>query len=613
MLGGTEWNCYGYLLSIANIARPGRSSTEYMPQEFSRLARLLATLAGFTVLAACGGGSGGGGIDPGGGGNPPPGGGGATVTVSGKITFDRLVFSGTAGGGLDPNNPVESPAREVVVQAVSGNSTVATTTTDVNGDYTFSVPASTNMIIRARAQMTKTGAAPTWTFTVRDNTSGDAIYALDSASFNSGTANVANKNLRAPSDWNGNGYSPGRRAAPFAIIDTVYQTKQLILGANPSAQFPELNLYWSEDNKSSDIFCPDTGDIGTSFYARGQRDECTAQGAALPDGIYVLGFFANDNTGDTDEYDSHVIAHEFGHYFEDQFSRSDSIGGQHGLGDRLDLRVAFGEGWGNAFGSMALNDPQYRDSSRGVTQDFGFNLETEAVSNPGWFSEASVGQVLWDVFDSTADPGDNVALGFTPIYTVMTGDQVTTEALTSIYSFATALRAQNPGSAGAIASLLDSQGIESTPDAFGAGETNNGGDTDPRALPVYDELLLNQPKNSVCSVSFAGSKVLSIDGDVNPNKLGNHRFFRFVNDTARLVTITAQGATPTVGTVAATDPDIYVFRQGEAVLTGIVTGGGVETISEQLAAGTYVIDVSDFDTTGTNQPPRCMTVSIAGS
>jgi hypothetical protein len=574
-----------------------------MPQEFFRLARLFTALAGFTVLAACGGG---GGYTPPGGGN-----GGGTVTVSGKITFDRLDFSTTARAGLNPNNPIESPAREVVVQAVAGNSTLATATTDANGDYALTVPANTSMVIRARAQMSKAGAAPTWTFTVRDNTAGDAIYALDSASFNSGTTNVTSKNLRAPSDWNGNGYNAGRRAAPFAIIDTVYQAKQLILGANATQQFPELNLYWSEDNKSSAAFCPDNGDIRTSFYARGQRDQCTTTGNPLPDGIYILGFYATTAAGDTDEYDAHVIAHEFGHYFEDQFSRSDSIGGQHGLGDRLDLRVAFGEGWGNAFGSMALNDPQYRDSSGGISQDFGFNLESDPVSSPGWFSEASVGQFLWDVFDSAADPGDNVALGFTPIYTVMTGDQVNTEALTSIYSFASSLRARNSAQAGNIATLLSAQNIVSNPDAYGSGETNNG--SDPRALPVYDEILLNQPKNGVCSSSVAGSKDPD-DLDSTPNKLGNHRFFRFRNDTTRLVTIIAQGVQPTVGTVAATDPDIFVFRLGEAALSGQNTGGGVETISgQQLPAGNYVIDVFDFDTSGTNQPPRCMNVSIAGS
>jgi hypothetical protein len=47
---------------------------------------------------------------------------------------------------------------------------------------------------------------------------------------------------------------------------------------------------------------------------------------------------------DTDEFDTHVVVHEWGHYFESAVSRSDSPGGNHALGDLLDARLAFGEG-----------------------------------------------------------------------------------------------------------------------------------------------------------------------------------------------------------------------------------------------------------------------------
>ena len=34
-----------------------------------------------------------------------------------------------------------------------------------------------------------------------------------------------------------------------------------------------------------------------------------------------------------------MIAHEFGHYIEYNFSRADNIGGPHGVGDKLDIRA----------------------------------------------------------------------------------------------------------------------------------------------------------------------------------------------------------------------------------------------------------------------------------
>jgi hypothetical protein len=521
--------------------------------------------------------------------------------VSGRITFDRLTFSSVQGGGLN-STPVVSPAREVVVEIVGA--TAGSTTTDVGGYYAFTALASSNVSILARAQMQRTGSAPIWNFRVLNNANSDALYVLQGSTFNTGTDNVT-RNLHAPSGWGGSSYTGTRAAAPFAILDTVYNAKQMILGAESAAAFPALDLFWSDENRPSTSFCPDDGNIGTSFYFSGVgNDECSPA-SRLPEGIYILGEYAG-GASDTDEFDAHVIAHEFGHYFEDKFSRSDSLGGEHASGDRLDLRVAFGEGWGNAFAAMSLGDPLYRDSFDGISDDFGFDLESDSTSNEGWFSEASIGEFLWDVFDADTTPesSDNVALDFAPIYAVMTDQQVGTDAFTSIFSFAAALRSDNPNSSSAIRDVLQREEISGT-DAFGANESNNGGD--PRALPVYADIVLNTPKNNVCSSSVAGNT----DG----NKLGNRRFLRFQNNQARTVTISANGGGTDLGTVAATDPDILVVRNGEIVLAGESTASGQEVISQaQLAAGTYILDVYDFDVrdTGTSAP-RCMTVSVTGS
>jgi hypothetical protein len=298
-----------------------------------------------------------------------------------------------------------------------------------------------------------------------------------------------------------------------------------------------------------------------------------------------------------------VIAHEFGHYIEDRFGRSDSIGGEHGgSATPLDLRVAFGEGWGNAFSAMALGGPIYRDSFNGVQEDFQIDMETDDTVNEGWFSEASVEEILWDLFDPANEPGDTLALGFAPIYSVMTGAQVQTDALTSIFSFITGLRAANAGSAAAITTLAAAEGIDGTGD-FGAGETNSGGG-DPQVLPVYREIALNAAgPTGVCSRSSFGN--------TDSNKLGNRVFLRFVNDATHLVTITAMGTTLGGGTVAAADPDIFVLRQGALAAFGVDTGG-TQTIDQvSLPAGTYIIEVYDFNIAGTL--PRCMTLTITGT
>jgi hypothetical protein len=559
--------------------------------------RVFALAGAFAALAGCGGGGGGGpGPNPNPGPPPPTG----TVTVSGRITFDRVPFRTAVGTGLDPTAPVLSPAREVVVEAIGGTGSIlATTSTDANGNYSFSVPASTSMRIRAKAQMVKTDAAPTWSFSVRNNTNADALYALDGPTFDSGTAN-STRDVRAGSGWGTTSYTGTRAAAPFAILDAVYQAKALILGASPQAVFPALDLFWSPSNRATQgVFCPDNGDIGTSFYTQGGNDACTPA-AALPPGIYILGDFANGN-GDTDEFDRHVIAHEFGHYVEDKFSRSDSLGGEHQGGDRLDLRLAFGEGWGDAFGAMSLNDPEYRDSFSGIDQDFGFNLEGENLSGvqDGWYSEFSVMEILWDLFDNVPDGGgDNIALGFAPIFAVMTNEQVTTDALTSIFSFVDALRARNAGQTSAIDALLTNEGISSR-NEFATGETHDGGS--PTALPVYSTIATGAPL-SICSSSSVGT-----DG-----KLGFSRFLRFDVAAQGLFTITATGAAAGAGTLAATDPDIFVYGRGTRVAAGEAVGQ-TEVIQQQpLAAGTYIIEIIDFDLQQVSPTRRCFSVSIQG-
>lgn len=475
------------------------------------------------------------------------------------------------------------------------------------------------MFIRARAEMIKTGAAPTWSFSVRDNTTpgnNDALYALNGSPFDSGTTN-STRNLHAETGFGTTDYVDDRSAAPFAILDTVFRAKELILSASADTVFPPLRLFWSEDNRDATPFCPDIGDIGTSSYVvfgspPTDTDQCNQPQPGV-DGIYILGEFAGGN-GDTDEFDQSVIAHEFGHYIEDRFSRTDSIGGSHsGSQSLLDLRVAFGEGWGNAFSGMVLGDPVYRDSFSGMDASFHIDLETDDLANEGWFSEASVGEILWDVFDpaSANEPADAVELGFAPIYAVLTGEQIVTEALTSIFPFARALRghADAPTQA-AIDDLLEGEKVSPGDNDFGTAEANDAGD--PQILPIYQEIVLGTPLLGVCSRSPAGNQ--------DTNKLGNRVFLRFVNDVTRMVTVTADGTPAGGGTVHATDPDIFVIRQGLTVAFGNSTppppgtAPGTETISQvSLPAGTYVIEVYDFDidrVVGT--APRCMTVSITG-
>jgi hypothetical protein len=544
------------------------------------------------LLGACGGGGGGGPPPP-----PPP----ATVTVSGTIAFQRIGFNAGSGNGLNASTPVNSPARGIVVEALSqaGRTVLGSAITDATGTYSLTVPSSTMILVSAKAQMLRSGAAPTWNVQVLNNTNGDALYTLESSAFSTGTTAITGRDLVAATGFSGASYSGTRAAAPFAILDTIFQSQQLIVSASASTAFPALDIYWSDQNRTTGMdFCIDTGDIGTSFYVDEEGgDGCSG---VVPAGIYLLGAF-DGGSGDTDEFDQHVIAHEFGHYIEDKFSRSDSLGGAHGLGDSLDLRVAFGEGWGNAVSAMTLNDPAYRDSFDGIGNDFGFNLEGDPNPAPGWYSEASAGELIWDLFDGSSgtEPFDTVAAGFTPIYAAMTGGQRTTGALTSVFSFLQAYNTVSPATSAAVAQLRTAQQIGGT-DGFGAGETNDGGDAS--VLPVYRSVTLNQAPQTLCTNAA--------NGDFN--KLGFRKFLVLMLPANANVSITAQATVDpgTSGSAAAMDPDIFVFRQGMQVLSGEATGANETIPAEALAAGTYVIELFDF--AAFDSVPRCMSLAVTG-
>jgi hypothetical protein len=508
-------------------------------------------------------------------------------------------FSAAPGGGLDFGRSAPAPARGVTVEAVAtaGQAVLGATSTDASGQFSLSVPAGTEMFLRVKAEMRRSGS-PGWLVSVRDNTSGDALYAVDTASFNSG-GSAQRRDVHAASGWSaGSGYTGTRSAAPLAILDTVWQAMQLVLGAQSGANFPELRVFWSARNvpctEGASGFCDGTaaargrGEVGTSFYAT-----LGSQGSS----IFVLG--AADS--DSDEFDQHVLAHEWGHYYQDQFSRDDSIGGPHSISERLDLRVAFSEGWGNAFAGMVRNDPLYRDSF-GAQQrsDFAIDVESNAVTFPGWFSEASVQSIFYDLYDAASDGADTLNLGFGPIHAAMRNEIRTTQAFTSIHALVNALRASQPAQAGVISALASAQLIATASDDFGTGETNNGGDG--RNIPIYPQIAPGATRQVCSNLPTGGSGAVY-------NKLGNRRYLRFTLAVGGTVQLSARNGR------SGTDPDIVVYAAGVERGRADGSASGTETLTQVLPAGTYVAEIYEYSNIEGTAPrgDQCFDVTLTVS
>jgi len=494
------------------------------------------------------------------------------VSLSGKLTYDHVQH--TINSGLDYNNIVQSNIRGARVELLnfSATSILDVTTSDANGNYSFSVPTSTNYVVRVKAELKKLGDVPTWNFAVVDNTNDEALYAMDSAIVE--VRQIArNVDINAPSGWTGAAYTNSRVAAPFAILDSVYEAKEKVVSVDNTVIMPPLNLNWSVNNiaVSGDLTA---GQITTSHFNGTD--------------IFILG----DENSDTDEYDGHVIVHEWGHYFERRLSRSDSVGGSHNTGDRLDMRVALGEGWGNALSGIVTDDPFYRDSF-GNSQSIGFQIDVESgvSSSVGWYSESSVSLLIYDFYDANNDGADTLSLGFAPLYNMMTNGQKDTQALTSIFSFVNQLKIVSPSSVATIDAMLAVQNIVVNDD-FGTGETNSGGDA--RNLPIYPTLPI-EGSVEVCSYAINGLQ----------NKLGNRKFLvlDIVNTGSYQVTA--------VGQAVGDDPDLLLFSQGNFIFRSDVVGN--ESITRNINAGQYVMEVYDFGNTQSNPRDTCIDVSLSAN
>lgn len=529
----------------------------------------MASLFSTVLLASCGGG--GGSPSP----APPP---SSSLTVSGTAEYQSVAIGST--GSLNYGAQTFKPIRGATVQLLNAAGTVlATTATNATGAYSF--PAvntpSGAVRVRVRAEYTSTAAGgPATNITINDNTNTDALYVLESAGVTPAGA-TQTIDVRAGSGWGGSSYTGTRSAGPFAVLDTMYQAAQKVRTAVPTQALPPLRVFWSPRNVpsggGSDAELA-RGEIGTSFFL-GLTNDLR---------IYLLGA---ENT-DTDEYDSPVVAHEWGHYLQTAVSRDDSVGGPHSLNDKLDMRVAFSEGFGNAFAGMVLGNPRYTDSF-GAAQGRGFVIDVssnQSANNRGWFSEDSVQTLLWSWHQ-------NGQIGFLPLYQTLTGSMRTSGALVGIHHFAQRLRLGVPAAAGTINSALQAQSI-TVQDEWGTGESNTGGVTD--VLPLYGGIVGGAAR--VCVNDTVGA----------PNKLRNYAYLRFTTGAGGFTI----RVTPEAG-LTGTDPDFVVVAADGTRRFATASTADLETLQLTLPAGTHSLVVEEFNLTANDTPEgqRCLNVTIS--
>lgn len=476
-----------------------------------------------------------------------------SVPIAGRITYDFIPQTST---GLNYAMAEIYPARGIHVELLDEkNLVLASATTDADGRYTLNAARDKLVKVRAKAQLLRT-QSPHWNFRVTDNTSNNTVYALSGGLF-AATEAYSIRDLHAPSGWTGNGYSDTRAAAPFAILDSIYLGIEKIHSSGNPVDFPPLDLHWSTKNKPAEGKL-NLGEIGTTFF--------------WGDAIYILG----DENNDTDEYDRHVLLHEWAHYIEEKFSRTDNFGGDHTFTDKLDMRVAMSEGFANAFSAMILDDPVYRDSN-GQLQSSGFSYDVSRKDNSvkGWYSEASVQSLIYNVYRNAEQKYTET---FGNIFRAITvPEYVNHNGFTSIYLFAEQFRKNQPLQINSINDLLGEQNIAVT-DEYGLGEMNDGGFYG--SLPVYKNLLIGGTPVKGCVTNSFGPY----------NKLGNAQYFPVSIGASGIYQFNAVENGSDSGNA---NPELYLYRRGKIIDISETTDVDRESFSVFLQPGVYALELTD--------------------
>src|SRR5262249_13519959 len=121
---------------------------------------------------------------------------------------------------------------------------------------------------------------------------------------------------------------------------------------------------------------------------------------------------------DPDEYDDDIILHEMGHWVASNFSKDDTLGGEHTIVDQLDPRTSWSEGWAHYWSAAVrlhrnLSVPEYAEpniqlDNKAVIRS-AFDLEGPSFPTQTIMAtnEVAVGSILWHIPEAaTGTAGD---------------------------------------------------------------------------------------------------------------------------------------------------------------------------------------------------------------
>jgi len=465
-----------------------------------------------------------------------------TQILAGGAFYQKIPVT---DNGLDLNHPVMVPIRSARVEVIdrSLQAIVAVSETDSNGQFRVPVPLEPDLTIRVVSRL-RTGE-----LRVADNTSGNALYSI--------TADVDARQTIPRIVIADN----SRLSGAFNILEMIQRSNDTIRLADPTIVPAPVSIFWSTRNtpRSGNVA---QGLVGTTYFNFTDN----------------MAFVLGDRSADSDEFDDSVIIHEYAHMLASRFSRDDSPGAAHSVGDMLDPRVAWSEGWANFLSCAVRNDPNFRDSlGPNGTTILKYDLENNVPpgDNPGFWSEASVDTLLWDLYDDHADTGDDVQYPLSLIWTAFT--DLRNDRFVYFPYFLERFLARSPESAPTLQAMAQLRSI----------------DFQPQIRPSVSMPFPKPINVGETAVGYVDS--LSYR---RTNLMQSSHFFTFTTTGgAAAIRLDITGPGPG-GNVNANDLDLFLMDLNGKVVNRSDRGlnGQSELISSPLAAGTYVVEIRSYYT-----------------
>ncbi len=438
--------------------------------------------------------------------------------------------------GLDLNHPSMTPIRSARVEVLDAvtRTVLSVSETGDRGEFVADVPPDAPVTIRVLSRQRSTNLQ------VADNTNGNALYSIatDFDYRESPRAMIVDR---------------GRTSGAFNILEMIQRSNDLLHLTDVSLPLPAPTMYWSPRNTKALI--------GTTFFS------------VSTNSARILG----DRSDDSDEFDDSVIVHEYGHLLAARFSRDDSPGGVHGVGDNLDPRLAWSEGWANFFSGAVRNDPVFRDSKgpNGASV-LKIDLEDNQPPNdqPGYGSEASIHSLLWDMFDAPNDAADTVQYPFSEIWDAFT--DLKNDRFVYLPYFLEHFLTRNPADADALRTMVVARSIDFFPN-------------------VRPSVSNPWPRPMTVGTALPGS----VDSytEKRDHLARSAHFFTFTLTADQMVAIrlniTGLG---TGGNPNFNDLDIFLTDVNGNLIDKSDRGlnGQPELITRRLPAGTYVVEVRSY-------------------